>query len=115
IVTEPGGTGSATVTSYASDDVHVHISTSSDAWLVLSDTYYPGWRATVDGQPAQVLRGDVLFRVVAIPGGEHDVEFSFDPPSVLVGFPISVVALVVVAGALVIAGMPAGLRRTTSI
>ncbi|HEX8967976.1 MAG TPA: hypothetical protein VF937_08860, partial [Chloroflexota bacterium] len=49
---EPGGQGSARVTAYAADRVDVHTSASGDAWLVLSDTYYPGWAATVDGQSA---------------------------------------------------------------
>ena len=70
---------------------------SADAWLVLSDTYYPGWVATVDGQPAAVLRGDVLFRVVPVPAGEHDVEFRFEPASVKLGLLISLAALVLVA------------------
>jgi uncharacterized membrane protein YfhO len=84
------------VTSYRANGVSVHTSASADAWLVLSDTYYPGWTATVDGRPASVLRGDVLFRVVAIPGGEHDVQFRFEPASIERGLPVSLGALVLV-------------------
>jgi hypothetical protein len=76
---ERGGHGTAQIAAYGPDDVRVHTSADGDAWLVLSDTYYPGWTATVDGQPASVMRGDVLFRVVPVPAGEHDVELRFEP------------------------------------
>ena len=85
----------------------------ADAWLVLSDTYYTGWTASIDGQPTTVLRGDVLFRVVAVPGGEHDVEFRFEPISVKLGVAISLVSLAVVVAGLVLAGRAGRPRRTT--
>jgi hypothetical protein len=110
---ERGGHGTAAVTAYAADNVRVHTSASADAWLVLSDTYYPGWTASVDGQPTTVLRGDVLFRVVPVPGGEHDVELRFEPASVKVGLAISLVSLLLVVGALVFAGRPGRSRITT--
>ena len=53
---ERGGHGTAVVTAYAADNVRVHTSASADAWLVLSDTYYPGWYATVDGKPVATAR-----------------------------------------------------------
>ena len=109
---ERGGHGTAQIVSYAPNDVRLHTSTDGDAWLVLSDTYYPGWTASVDGQPAPVLRGDVLFRVVPVPAGEHDVELRFEPSSVKIGLGISLVCLLCVA--LGIAGKPARRRRTTS-
>jgi uncharacterized membrane protein YfhO len=108
-----GGQGTATVTAYAADRVHVRTSASADAWLVLSDTYYPGWSAWIDGQPVSVLRGDVLFRVVPVPGGDHDVELRFEPVSVKIGLAISLVSLLIVLGALLIAGRPGRSRITT--
>jgi len=48
-----------------------------------------------------VLRGDVLFRVVPVPAGEHDIEFRFEPTSVRLGLLISLGALCVLVGALV--------------
>ena len=113
---ERGGTGTARVTNYAANGVQVHTSASGDAWLVLSDTYYPGWTAAVDGQPTSVLRGDVLFRVVPIPAGEHDVEFRFEPTSVKLGLLISLLSVVAVGlvwPGLVISGRSGAPKRTT--
>lgn len=99
-----GGHGVARVTEYAAESIRIHTSADKDAWLVLSDTYYPGWTATVDGRPTTVLRGDVLFRVVPIPAGEHEVAFRFEPTSVKLGAAISLVAVAGVVLALVVAG-----------
>ena len=110
---ERGGTGSARIDTYTADTVRVHTSADADAWLVLSDTYYPGWTVTIDGQPAPLLRGDVLFRVVPIPGGEHEVQFTFDPPSVKLGLAVSLAALCVVVASWLLAGALQRTRRTT--
>jgi hypothetical protein len=108
-----GGHGTARVTEYGPNGVRVHTAADGDAWLVLSDTYYPGWTASVDGQPASVLRGDVLFRVVPVPGGEHDVTLQFQPASVKIGAAISLVSLAIVVIGLLLAGRVARQRRTT--
>ncbi len=110
---ERGGHGTAQIVTYGPNDVRVHTSADGDAWLVLSDTYYPGWTATVDGQPASVLRGDVLFRVVPVPAGEHDVDLRFEPSSVKIGLGISLACLVCVLLTFAIAGKLARRRRTT--
>jgi hypothetical protein len=114
--TDRGGQGSARITAYEASAVQIHTSASADAWLVLSDTFYPGWTAAVDGQAVTVLRGDVLFRVVPVPAGEHEVEFRFEPASVRMGLLISLGSLLVLvcALALALAGKAAHLRRTTS-
>ncbi len=84
------------------------ISADAPALLVLSETHYPGWQATVDGQPAPILRADYVLRAVPVPAGDHTVELTFRPRSVTLGAIISGLALVFVAGA---AGLAARRKR----
>ena len=77
---------------------------NSPGWLVLTDAYYPGWQATVNGQPADILPVNVLFRAVSLPEGEHTVVFEFAPDSVRLGVLISGLSLLGIAIALVVVG-----------
>ncbi len=53
--------------------------------LVLTDSAYPGWQASVDGRPAPILTVNLLFRGVVIPAGHHEIAFSYAPWTWLVG------------------------------
>jgi uncharacterized membrane protein YfhO len=61
-------------------------------WLVLADTWYPGWQAAVDGERVPLYRADYLFRAVEVPPGEHQVSFTYRPLSVRLGVLISILA-----------------------
>ena len=73
----PAEGGQARIVSYTNDRVVVHASMPADGYLILADTYYPGWTATVDGRPARVQRSDHALRAVWLPAGEHDVVFTY--------------------------------------
>jgi uncharacterized membrane protein YfhO len=57
--------------------------------LVLSELYYPGWRATVNGLHANVLRANGTLRGVVVPGGDSRLVFSYQPASLYGGAAIS--------------------------
>ncbi len=56
-----------------------------NSWLIFTDSYYPGWIATVDGQPVPIYPANVLFRSVRIPSGIHKVGFEYRPQSFALG------------------------------
>lgn len=65
--------------------VLVDAEASGPALLVVSDSFWPGWTATVDGQPAPILRADVLVRGIPFPPGRHVVELRYAPPEARLG------------------------------
>ena len=69
--------------------------------LVLSELDYPGWRATVDGQRAEIVRANGLLRAVPLAAGEHEVEMVFRPHSLLWGGVLSLGTLLLVGRLLV--------------
>jgi hypothetical protein len=62
-------------------------------WLVVSDVWYPGWRAWVDGVETQILHANYLFRAVELTPGNHQVVFAYRPLSFYAGVVISLVTL----------------------
>ena len=86
----PAAAGSVvTVNSYRLNQVELQAKMAAPGFVVLSDTYYPGWRATIDGQPTPVYRANALVRAVYVPAGEHSIRFIFRPPDFLAGAGIS--------------------------
>jgi len=85
----------ATAVIKSSDANTITITTTSNqsALLFLSDTYYPGWNAYVDSIKTPIYRAHYTFRAVAIPQGEHRVEFRYEPDSFLIGLKISIACI----------------------
>ncbi|MBE9506721.1 MAG: YfhO family protein, partial [Chloroflexi bacterium] len=65
--------------------VTIRAALDAPGYLMLADTWYPGWQATVDGEPVEILRANHAFRAVWLEAGEHTVEMAYRPASVLVG------------------------------
>lgn len=89
----PGKPGQAKIASYGGSRVQVETSTPSQQLLVLSDMYYPGWRAYVDGHPTDIIRTNGVFRGVSVPAGDHKVEFRFEPKLLQFGGALSLACL----------------------
>ena len=91
----PAGTGleAARVTALERKRVVVEADAATAGVLVLSDAWYPGWRVTVDGRPAPLLRADYALRGVALPAGHHVVEYTFRSRPAELGLALSAVGV----------------------
>lgn len=78
--------GNVAIFSYENERVVIQVTTNKDALLFLSDNVYPGWRAYVDGKATEILTADYTFRSVVVPKGKHTVIFAYQPNSVVIGF-----------------------------
>lgn len=88
-----GLAGAATIVRYDAGALEIESNSAVPALLVISDTYYPGWRASIDGNAAPLLRANLLFRAVPVPAGLHRVRVWYDPLSVKLGFVVTGLAL----------------------
>ena len=91
------GPEGVTIDRYGPDAIGLTASLSTRGWLVLADTWYPGWEAVVDGAPAQILRANANFRALPLRAGRHRVEFVFRPPAVRRGRIVSAIGVLLIA------------------
>ena len=91
-----GAGGDAEITRYEGNRIEAQV--SGGGLLIFSEVYYPGWRATVDGQPAQLVRADYVLRGVCVPAGEHRVALVYDPPLFKVGLAVTGLTLLLILG-----------------
>jgi hypothetical protein len=86
--------------------VALKVDAKQPGYLILADTYYPGWKAKVDGKETKIHPANVWFRAVAVPAGTHNVEFVYRPKTVIFGALISALA-----GLLIVLGLVLPERR----
>lgn len=86
------------------NSVRLSVRQSSESWLVLRDTFFPGWTCRINGAPVKIIRADYLFRAVRVPAGEHHVEFTYRPMSFRVGAAISLASLMILVFLLLLGG-----------
>lgn len=89
----------ARITSYQADEVRLSASSPRPGFLLLLDTYFPGWKATVNGQPIAILRADYNFRAVRLPAGRSEVRFFYAPASFRIGASLFLAALLTLVSA----------------
>ena len=99
---------SARLLSYEGERVVVGVEARGPGYLVLTDSYYPGWQATVDGEAVEIERANGLFRAVRVSGGKHRVVFEYRPASFRVGSAISLTS-----GAVLLAILISARRRAS--
>jgi hypothetical protein len=88
--------GTAKISEYGRERVEVRTRADRPSLLVLTDSWFPGWKAKVDGKSTPVERVDYVIRGVKVPAGAHTVEFTYEPSSWRIGWILSLLALLTI-------------------
>jgi hypothetical protein len=115
-VRTPDSTRTVSLTKYTPRYLDYESTSAQPATIVFSEIYYPyGWRATIDGQPADHFRVDYMLRALNVPAGHHQIHFEFAPDSVRRGDTLSTACILVLyAATLFIIGREIIIRRKKS-
>ena len=81
-----------TMTKYAPNQLTYSVDAKTGGVVVFSEIYYPGWTATIDGQPVEIGRVNYVLRAISVPAGKHSVVLSFFPKSIEVTDTIAYIA-----------------------
>lgn len=79
---------------YSPNKVNLKTSSNGDGLLYLSDNYYPGWEAYIDGSRTKIYKANYTFRAVKVPEGEHRITFEFTPKSFYYGLYAALAAII---------------------
>jgi hypothetical protein len=96
-------TSTVEIKSYEPNQLTYQVNSGKGGVLVFSEVYYPGWTATIDGEPAELGRVDYILRALSVKPGKHEVVLSFFPKSVdtteTIAYTAYAILLLVLAGA----------------
>lgn len=98
---EAAPTQAATLLKATSTKKDIKVSAQQPVWLMIAESWYPGWQVYIDGQRQELLRADYMFQAVRVPAGEHEVRFKYSPWSFTLGLIVTILMAAVV-GAFVI-------------
>lgn len=85
--------GTAVIKTYKPERVVIQTNAPAPDTLIVTDTYYPGWKATIDGAPSDIVPKDHALRSLAVPAGTHTVVMTYAPLSVTIGFVLSMIGI----------------------
>ncbi|HLJ44746.1 MAG TPA: YfhO family protein [Bryobacteraceae bacterium] len=103
------GNDQVNITRYSPERVGIRANMTCDGMVVLSDNYYPGWKAMVDGKASDIHEVNLTMRGVLVPAGSHEVQFVYRPARVFAAGAITAIGMI---GACVL--VYAGRRRAIS-
>ncbi|OGH47831.1 MAG: hypothetical protein A3G66_02090 [Candidatus Levybacteria bacterium RIFCSPLOWO2_12_FULL_39_17] len=98
------GVGSASIVSYSPNRVAVKVASEKPQVLVLSDAFYPGWKAEVNNMPSRIFLANSALRAVVVPEGKSNVIFEYKPLSFYLGIFITLFSLAVSGGVVFLSG-----------
>ncbi|MEK7518272.1 MAG: YfhO family protein, partial [Patescibacteria group bacterium] len=82
------------IVDYRNNSITLSVNTDRPKILVLSETYYPGWKAYVDGQEKKILKANFAFRAIPLSAGQHEIEFIYDPWTFKIGLYITLATII---------------------
>lgn len=88
-----GSKGNARILRYMPEEMSIKTDTDGRQLLVVTDTFFPGWKASMDGKEIPILRANYTFRAVIVPPGVHTVVFSYQPASFFLGVILTIMGL----------------------
>ena len=91
--TSPPPNASVEVKQYADQNIVARVRTAQPGIILLADTWYPGWKARVDGQSTPLYRADYILKAIYVPAGDHEIQFYFAPPTFRIGAAISLLTI----------------------
>ena len=94
-----------TIKSYEPNQLTYEVNSGKGGVVVFSEIYYPGWTATIDGEPAELGRVDYILRALSVKPGKHEVVLSFFPKSVDVTETIAYTAYAILILVLIVMGV----------
>lgn len=78
---------------FVAGKIEANVQCAAPAIVVLSESYYHNWRATVDGQPATLLRANLAFQALEVPAGSHELKLIYTDPNLKIGAILSALSL----------------------
>ncbi|MBF1477295.1 YfhO family protein [Prevotella pallens] len=96
-------TARVVLTKYEPNNMTYTVSSTKGGVVVFSEVYYPGWTATIDGQPAELGRVNYILRALNVKAGKHEVVLDFHPTSISTTETIAYAALIVLLLAICVA------------
>jgi len=85
------------IIAYAPSEVQVETEAAEPAFLVTSETFYPGWKASIDGRQAPLFLTNVAFRGMPVPAGRHRIAMRYEPRTLRLGMMVSLIGWVALA------------------
>lgn len=94
--------GTAVLQSYEPNKIIIQTQNSIPSILIITDTYYPGWTATIDKTRTSIKRVNYAYRAIFVPEGEHAITMRFDPPSLRIGIWVSIGSILILIAFLIL-------------
>lgn len=96
--------GKVRLDKYAPNHLEYSVSSKHGGIVVLSEIYYPGWKATIDGSEVEIGRANYILRAIKVPAGKHKIVFDFHPKSIAITETIAYIAIAILLLALIFIG-----------